>query len=202
MKNLRGILLPTTLAMLLSSCAIQERPTHFYALNAVIDDPPAYRQPGIKVGIGPLDFPKVLQRPQVVTRVDNNKIKVADFHQWGGRLDDDFLRILGDNLVVLLGSTQVYTYPWEGRLRPEYQVRISVSRFDGEPGKEILLRARWQLLSRKGGKELAAEQTSIVEPVQHKNYGAYVAAQSRALARFSRQIAARIMRHAREETGD
>ncbi len=201
MKNPLKHLLSAILALTISACAVHEAPTHFYALNATIDASPTHPlYPPVKVGIGPLDFPKVLQRPQVVTREHNNKINVADFHQWGGRLDDDFLRILADNLVVLLGSNQIYTYPWESRLRPDYQVRINVSRFDGKLGKEVLLRARWQLLSRKSRRELAARQTSVHEPVEGNDYSAYVAAQSRALARFSRQIATEIEHFARQET--
>ncbi len=201
MKSPLKRLLPAALAAVVSACAVHEAPTHFYALNATIADNPSQRlHPPVRVGIGPLDFPKVLQRPQVVTREHDNKINVADFHQWAGRFDDDFLRILADNLVVLLGSNQIYTYPWESRLRPDYQVRISISRFDGELGKHVLLRARWQLLSRKGRKELAAEQTLIREPVEGQDYSAYVAAQSRALARFSRQIARTIRRFADGDT--
>lgn len=200
--SLKLLLTAMMLVLIVPACAVHEAPTHFYALNATIDDAPENHQhPPVKVGIGPLNFPKVLQRPQVVTRQQDNKVNVADFHQWGGRLDDDFLRVLADNLVILLGSNQIYTYPWERRLRPDYQVRINVSRFDGKLGKEVLLRARWQLLSRKDGKELAAEQSLIREPVLGGGYTAYVAAQSRALARFSRQIAASIKRHIRSERG-
>ncbi len=195
------IVITILLLTLAGGCAVQEVPTHFYALSSTLPPQPADRpRLAVKVGVGPLDFPRALQRPQVVTRENDNKIDVADFHQWGGRLDDDFLRILADNLVVLLGSSQIYTYPWESRLRPDYQVRISVSRFDGELGGEVVLRARWQLMSRRQRRELTARQSLIVEPVDGRGYAAYVAAQSRALAALSREIAAQIHHFARQET--
>ncbi len=195
------ILTVTLLLVLMDGCAVQEAPTHFYALSSMLPPQPreAHRLP-VKVGVGPLDFPRTLQRPQVVTRENDNKINVADFHQWGGRLDDDFLRVLADNLVVLLGSSQIYAYPWESRLRPDYQVRISVSRFDGELGGDVTLRARWQLMSRQQRRELTARQSLIVEPVEGNDYAAYVAAQSRALAKLSREIAEQIRYFARQES--
>jgi uncharacterized lipoprotein YmbA len=190
--NLQRLLLPGFLLTLLGSCAVHEAPTHFYSLNATVQPAQQTMRRPIKIGVGPLNFPKVLQRPQVVTRKGDNQINVADFHQWGGRLDEEFLRILGDNLVTLLGSSEVYTYPWESRLRPDYQIRISVSRFDGRLNDAITLRARWQLLSRKGRRELVSVQSNIVEPVHGKAYADYVAAQSRALEKLSREIAAKI----------
>ncbi len=184
------------LVLFSTGCAVSEAPTHFYALSAAVEPVTERQKLPVTVGVGPLDFPRVLQRPQVVTRENDNKINIADFHQWGGRLDDDFLRILADNLVKLLGSSQIYTYPWESRLRPEYQIRIHVSRFDGTLGREIILRARWQLLSREQRRELTARQSEIVEPVDGDGYTAYVAAQSRALARLAREMAAQIRRFA------
>jgi len=189
------------LALFGAGCAVREAPTHFYALSAAVEPAAEQQLLPVTVGVGPLDFPKVLQRPQVVTRENDNKINVADFHQWGGRLDDDFLRILGDNLVKLLGSSRIYTYPWESRLRPEFQIRINVSRFDGALGREVVLRARWQLLSRRQRRELTARQSDIVEPVHGDDYTAYVAAQSRALARLAREMATQIRYFARQEQG-
>lgn len=197
MKSFRIFFGLAIVAFLLAGCAVQEPPTHFYALSATLDDaPPLSEHVPLKIGIGPLNFPKVLQRPQVVTRTDDNRIDVADFHQWGGRLDDDFLRILADDLVMLLGSTNIYTYPWDGRLRPDLQIRINVSRFDGTRGQEVMLRARWQLIDRKSGKALTSEQSVIVEPVEDDSYAAYVAAQSRALGKFARQLAQAVRRAA------
>ena len=200
-------MIPARLLLLLltsalsTGCTVREPPTHFYALNSVAEVTPSPQPLAVKVGVGPLDFPRALKRPQVVTRENDNKINVADFQQWGGRLDDDFLRILGDDLVKLLNSSEIYTYPWERRLRPDYQVRISVSRFDGILGKQVTLRARWQLLSRATRGELMARQSEIVEPTYGHDYSAYVAAQSRALARFAAEIALAI-RHFAEQNGD
>ncbi|HFD87222.1 MAG TPA: membrane integrity-associated transporter subunit PqiC [Gammaproteobacteria bacterium] len=180
------------LAVVLSSCAVHEAPTHFYSLNATIPTEQHQVQQTFKVGVGPLNFPKFLQRPQVITRKNNNQINVADFHQWGGRLDEEFLRILSDDLVSLLASSEIYSYPWESRLRPDYQVRINVSRFDGKLGDSVNLRARWQLLSRNRHTAPISVQSNIIEPVNGSKYTDYVAAQSRALGKLAREIAEKI----------
>mgnify|MGYP000733005332 CR=1 FL=1 len=48
----------------------------------------------------------------------------------------DELLVLAQNLSLLLGTDQVLVYPCDDPLRPDYQIRIEVRRFDGGPDAE------------------------------------------------------------------
>lgn len=137
-----------------------------------------------------MSFPKLLDRPQIITRSSNNQIERQEFHQWGGSLEQEFLQILTDNLETLTQSSRIYVYPWDSRRRPQYQVRLTVSRFDGQLGKNLHLRVRWQLLRERGKSEIKVRQSTITEAVTGETFSDYVAAQSRAIAQLAREISA------------
>ena len=71
----------------------------------------------------------------------------------------------------------------------QYQVTVDVSRFDGTLGENAWLNARWSILDGENKKVLAMHRSLINEPSGAPSYKAMVEAQSRALAKLSREIA-------------
>ena len=65
-------------------------------------------------------------------------------------------------------------------------------RCDGRLGDDALLVVRWSVLAGQDRELLAVSRSSICEPVTGSAYAAVVAVQSRALAKFSREIVAGI----------
>jgi len=71
----------------------------------------------------------------------------------------------------------------------EYNVSMSVTRFDGRPGDKTQLRARWVIMDKKKKAILFNEHTMLTDPTENDSIQALVASQSRLVAEFSRQIA-------------
>lgn len=162
--------------------------TRFYALSSL---PPATISAStLRIGVGPLQIPRLLNRPQIVSRKNSNEINMAELHQWGGSYREELIQVMTDNLSALLKTDRIEQYPWKFAFKPNYQVRIHIEQFDGQLGKNIILKARWRLL--KNNKELLSKLSLINIPIKGKTYGDYVKAQSKALAVFSRQIVAKI----------
>ncbi len=180
------------LALLLSACAlVAESPeTYFYSLYPVARPEQArpLKRPG-SLGVGPLAFPELLKRPQIVTRRSPAEVDLAEFHQWGGSLAEEFLHVLADDLSTRLALERVLTYPWDSRNRPDYQLRLTVERFDGALGGEVVLRARWQLLARSRRGEAAGGRLTLRETAAGPGYADYVAAQSRLVDRLAAKVA-------------
>ena len=63
---------------------------------------------GLTIGVGPIRFPDYLDRPGIVTRSSGNTIEIAEFDLWAGSLKDDFMRILAENLSILLGTEKMF----------------------------------------------------------------------------------------------
>jgi len=144
------------------------------------------------IGIGPVKLADYLDQSMLVTRTSDNQAVKAEFDRWVGSLKDDFVNVLADNLGYLLATERIYLYPWRLSVPIEYQVVLDVVRCDGRLGDAAWLEVRWSIFQGPEKKLLKSNRSSIREPVGGADYAALVAAQSRALAKLSQEIAAAI----------
>jgi uncharacterized lipoprotein YmbA len=186
-----GLALLMTLVFL-TGCRSATTPFEFYTLSPLSSVSEVDKTTGlgdnIAVGVGPLHLPKIIDRPQIVTRIGPNKINVDEFHRWAGSIYEDFLRVVTMNLAVLLQSNLVVAYPWEDYVDPDYRVYLEVQQFDGRLGQYAQLDITWTITGREAREILLVRKSLIREPVRGEGYDAFVAAKSRLLATLSRQI--------------
>jgi uncharacterized lipoprotein YmbA len=143
----------------------------------------------VSICVGPVLMAEYLDRKQICTREDGHEVKYAEYHRWAEPLDAAFSRVLVENLSLLLGTARIDVFPWKSPSPADYQVRIMLLKFNGEPGGQAELKARWSLEALGQRKPLFDRITSIVEPVDSKNYEDLVKAQNKALDKLSREIA-------------
>jgi uncharacterized lipoprotein YmbA len=184
-------------AFLLAACS-STPPVRFYNLNSLPsgqqENPPVLPGEDIAIGVGPVEFPAFLDRPQIVTRKSQNQVEIAEFHRWASSLPGDFSRVLAKNISTLLPTDRMAVYPWDDTFSPTYQVKLDVEQFDGQLGERVFLRVIWSLVGQEGKKELVVRKTLIEEPVLTNDYNGLVEAQSNALATLSREIVEGIRR--------
>jgi uncharacterized protein len=185
------------LVFILTGCRSATSPIEFYSLSPLTAMPAAEKAAGlgdaVAVGVGPLQIPKMIDRPQIISRTGVNRINVDEFHRWAGSLYEDFLTVLTLNLSSLLKSNRVAAYPWEDYFDPDYRIYMEVHQFDGRLGEYALLNITWTITGRQPGNVLRVRNSVIREPVQSEDYEAFVAANSRVLAVLSREMAREIM---------
>jgi uncharacterized protein len=148
------------------------------------------RQP-LTIGVGPIDFPDYLRRTQIVTRTDDNQIKLSPESRWAEPLDKNFERTLSENLSALLQTQQIEKYPWSNRNQINYQVTVYVVRFETDGGGQAQLVVRWIIKDGASGKDLYASETAASRPAANDASGAS-AALSSDLEDLSAAIAAQI----------
>jgi len=206
MRNLQNFstpcLLICLLALMVAGCRSSTPPVEFYTLASLPGmEMESHEQSAVRditIGIGPVQLPQFLNRPQIVIRSGPNKLTVSEFHRWGGYFDQDFLRVLAQDISILMPTNRVIEFPWEDRADPDYRIAFNVQQFDGQPGNSVLLNAIWTIKERKGTKDLYAKRSIIRQPVSGNDYEALVAAHSQALAALSREIAAAIKNISKE----
>ena len=169
-------------------------PTEFYTLSPLSTPLPQTAQASVSlsdiaIGVGPITIPEFLDRPQIVTRTSANRLDVDEFHRWGGSLQEDFARILVENLSRLLATNRVSAYPSSEPLDLRYRFVIDVQQFDGRLGEGVTLNAVWTLLDERTGKPLRIQRFEYSAPVASPDYEALTAAHSTALAALSRELA-------------
>ena len=181
-------------AIFLGGCRSQS--PRFYALSPIQEDQVISKRksstPNAVIGIGPVRLADYLDQSMLVTRTTDNQAVKAEFDRWVGSLKDNFINVLSDNMSFLLSTERIYVYPWRVSVPIDYQVVLDIVRCDGRLGDAAWLEARWSIFGGPEKKLLKINRSSIREPVSGADYAAVVAAQSRALAKLSQEIAAAI----------
>ncbi|MGH2899069.1 MAG: PqiC family protein [Solirubrobacteraceae bacterium] len=167
----------------------------FYTLSAAAGPaggPPIASRPQLGIAVGALEFPRYLDRPELVKRDGSYRLIVADAHRWGGSLRTDILRVVSDDLGRLLGTARVAVYPAEPRFAADYRVLLDVREFEAVASGNVVLRVRWTIASAPDGVALVVEESRVEQPVASSSYDDLVSAESAALGTVTRQIAERI----------
>jgi len=183
--------------LIMGSCspfgAGTQRDTKYYVLSSMQSEAqpvqPLANLPDIGIGVGPIRMPLYLDRSDIVTRGSLNEVEIADFAQWAGPLQENFSRVLAENLSVLLATDKVGVFPFVRRDSLDYNITVYVTRFDGMQGDKAHLRARWSILDGKRKKSLFEKHTVASHPTETDTTEALIAAKSSTLGQLSREIA-------------
>jgi uncharacterized lipoprotein YmbA len=199
--------LPVILVMglfFLNGCLGRSQSPRFYTLSPLTEDKAMAKSDtqarDTRIGIGPIKVADYLDQSKLVTRTGDNRLLKAEFDLWAGALKDNLTNVLAENIGLLLPTERIFIYPWRLSEPVDYQVILDVVRFDGDLEKEAWLVARWSIVGGKDKELLEVDRSSIREPVTGSGYEALVTAQSRALARLSREIVAVIQAASQGQT--
>ncbi len=170
------------------------RATRYYVLAPLSNldggNNPAGTRDDPAIGIGPVKFPKYLDRPQIVTRSSRNQIDIGDFDQWAEPLKNNFTNVIAENLSVLIPRERIVVFPWSRSTPVGHQVLIEVTRFEGELGGDSLLTARWSILGKDKKRVLSRRTSNFTETSNGSGFKGTVSAMNRTLEELSREIAA------------
>lgn len=198
-----GFLVATAvLALTLGGCIMQGEPApdnQFYVLDSL----PANTAPlatagqgrALVIDLAAVRLPQYLQRTQIVTRIDANRLSVSEFDQWGGNLEKNMMRVLGTNLALLLGTPEVHLAARRAPGGVDAQVEVEVMKFERGPDGRAELAAQWRLIDEQEERTLVSRIANLQgEPARAGDtIGTTVAAMSDLLAQLSRQIATAIL---------
>ena len=169
------------------------QPTKNYVLNSLyseeIETQAVADLNDIGILVGPIRMALYLDRSDIAIRDSQNQIRHAEFSQWAGPLQENFSRVLAENLSVLLSTDRVGIFPGTRVMPFDFNVTVNVTRFDGMPGKQADLRARWGILDKTRKDLLFGKHSVLSQPTEGDSLEALIAAESRILSDLSREIA-------------
>lgn len=169
------------------------QPSHFYLLRAMSPASASglseVKPTSLSLGLGPVNLPKYLDRPQIVTKSGAHEVELAEFHKWAEPLSENVSHVLADNLSVLLSTDRIEQYPWRRTTTVDYQIVVDVLQFDGIRGGEAALAARWSLLGDDEKTVFITKTTHVTHNPTSQDYEALAEAMSQNLEVLSREIA-------------
>ena len=180
------------ISIILNGCATSQ-PSRFYVLN-VLERPQMENSQACKnesiitIGINPIDLPRYLDRPQIMTRVNDNEYKLSELNLWAEPLKNSIPRIIAKNLNTLLCADTVI-FPWSGLKQFDYRLSAVVVRLDGTLDGQALLEVQWSISDERAQKILISKNSQYSEPIRSQDYHALAYAYSRVFSAFSQEIA-------------
>jgi uncharacterized lipoprotein YmbA len=140
------------------------------------------------IEVGPVTVPDYLERPQVVTRVSSNELRLSESNQWVEPLEQNIARVIAENLSTLLTCERVVFYPAMQSIPVDYQVAVQIIRFDADEEGATVLEALWRITG-AAGETIAPEKRSRFESsARELTYDAIAAEMSAVLGKLCEEI--------------
>lgn len=186
----------------LSGCVTADtRSTRFYILNpldsvaSLVSE--SNQEGSLSVEVASLRLPQYLERPQIVTRSGGNRLKLAEFHQWGGNLRKNMIRVLAKNLSQLLATPNITIGPHRPPTPPDFRVELDVTQFERDSDGQVRLSVQWHLQRGKDQKLLTTRITGLASPTVQTgpNFDQTVSAMSALIGELSQIIGREILDH-------
>ncbi len=148
----------------------------------------------LTLALGPIDLPQYLDRPQIVSRSAGNRLKVDEFHRWGGALDQEIERVLVTRLAARLGTQRIYSYPSRIVAATDYRIALDIRAFDGALDGTVQLDVAWSLIDDRSADVLEVQRSVYRDTVASPDYSAYAAALDGLLDRLGDDLATALRR--------
>lgn len=197
LSNKVGFVFVLLYVLTLSGCAVTT-PSQYYLLSPVKEKTETSVPDADKlhiIGVGPIKFPKYLNRSPIVRFSGENKVEVDEFNRWAEPLEQNFSHVMRINLTRLVASSYALEYPWKRMMKVQYQVILEVHQFGAQADNNVKLYAHWAILNLSKNKKIEiVRKFKYSQKLDTVNYQTIVAEQSRALGKLSQDIAKEMQR--------
>ena len=173
----------------LAGCG-SSKPSTFYLLTSLSASEATAVQSGAQaeISVGPVRLPSYLDRKQLLLRSGANELILREYNRWGEPLQENFQRVLIENLSLLLVTSQVYDYDSRDLKEVDFQLRIDVNRFDVNDDGQATFIAFWTIDDSRGDK-LLRKKTTLTTESQSLESADIVNALNQMVGDFSTELA-------------
>lgn len=144
------------------------------------------------IAIGAVAVPEIVDRPQLVLRITDTQVRLAEFDRWAEPLKRQIAGVIAADLAQLFPGAFISSYPQVADQAAAYHVSLDVQSFESVPGDAAVVSVLWAVRPPQHGAPVGGRSV-VREPAGAPGNDALVAAHSRALAAVSRDIAAAIV---------
>ena len=136
------------LLLLCASCIQlggEPQPTTYYLLYGTPDTAEVYSNDPLNIDLELTKFPGHLDRPQIVTQKQQNKIEFDTFIRWGEPLKENLIQSIRKNLLIFFPNAAISVSPWENPEDNAIKIDLAVNSFSGELGGNTDIDIRWSI---------------------------------------------------------
>ncbi len=170
-----------------TTVAVNER-LYTLGAQAPVRTAPSLVPRNTAVSVGPVRIAEIVNRPQLVLRVGENRVRVVEGHRWAEPLKRAIPVVLAQNLARQLPTSRVAVHGENASPDAQLRVQLDIRRFDSLPGEAVVLEGIWSVRRVNDGAERTGSFT-LREPLAGAGFETIVAGHERALARLSESLA-------------
>lgn len=149
-----------------------------------------YQMPqGAIIMVGPVKIPDYQNRPQIVTQNKDKMLTVAQFDRWGEHLDTALMRVITEDLTVMLPGVTVGMFPYNFTIPVTYQVLVDVVKMESDLENGLSFSVSWSVINAKNNTMLLTKKAQFHQEIAQGNYSGLSRAMSEVCALFSVQVA-------------
>lgn len=144
----------------------------------------------LAIEITDLHIPQYLERFQIVTREQDNRLHLSENNQWGENLRKNLMRTLAQNLSGRLATIDIGTPLNRSASMPDYRIQVYITSFERGTDGVVRLAAHWQLSD--GSEQVLGMRSSDLDSgstIAENDYTAIVAVMQDLYAQLSANIA-------------
>jgi len=148
------------------------------------------------LALGSLDLPMLIDRPQIVRRIDGNRVETLEYDRWAEPLADGLRSTLAGDLAARLPGTTVLPVAGSAVAENTPVLTVTVLRFDADATGRVVLDAQWTLSpgSGPGGRNIGPTRETVDVPEAGGDPEAQVRKMSQAVAILADRIATGLRR--------
>ena len=135
-RPVKRISLLLCLCAALAACAVSSPPIQYLQLSAGTVTMPG--QGTLTVAVDAIAVPDYLLRNELLLRDSAYSLRYRADRRWAEPLDLGIQRVLARRLAAELGTRQVSAFPEVARTPPDWELRVSVQRFEILEGRATL----------------------------------------------------------------
>ncbi|WP_247875517.1 membrane integrity-associated transporter subunit PqiC [Azospirillum sp. TSH100] len=148
------------------------------------------------LALGSLDLPMLIDRPQIVRRIDGNRVEALEFDRWAEPLADGLRSTLSGDLAARLPGTTVLPVAGSSVGDGTAVLTVTILRFDADATGGVVLDAQWSLSpgGGTGGRKSGPTRETVEVPSGGAGPDAQVRTMSRAVGLLADRITAGVRR--------
>lgn len=186
------LLLVVAAAATSSGCLGRSPEPRLFALGSTPHPADAPLDSELAVLVGPVRFPRYLERPQLVRRLEGGELDLDEFNRWAGSFEENVVRALSLDLASRLRSDRVVAYPSTPPFALAYRVRIHFDELVVGPDDVLRMRSRWSIRHGQSDDPPRIGRTDLDRPVAGRSIQAVVAAHEAAVAALGEALSREI----------
>ncbi|MDA3902080.1 MAG: PqiC family protein [Desulfuromusa sp.] len=126
------------------------QPRHYFLLESVTETPKSYPDNAFTIDLELIGLPGYLDQPKIVTRNNNNEIDFSASKRWAEPVQESLMRIVRENLTLLLPGSHISVSPWESSRTNAIKVKLLVNNFSGKLDGHTQVDIRWTINNPSG----------------------------------------------------